>query len=181
MAGLVAKVGEFFTAGVPDPLGGIDRIEGLVGGGRITDVVEDEELGLRTEIGGIGEAGRFQVSFGFSGDEAGITGIAFAGDRIDDVADQAQGRNLHEGVDLGGFGIRHEQHVAVMNGLPAANRRAVETDAFFKSLLTEFADGGAEMLPNPYKVQEFVVHHLAVIFGGKSYDFSRCHSAFSFE
>src|SRR5659263_207261 len=39
VARLVAQVGELFAAGVPGPLGGVDRVEGRVRGGVVTDVI----------------------------------------------------------------------------------------------------------------------------------------------
>ena len=102
VARLVAEVGELFAAGVPAAFDRVDRVEGLVGAGGVADVVEDEEFRLRAEVGGVGNAGRLQVGFGLLGDEARVAGVAFLGDRVDDVADQAQGRDLDERVDLGG-------------------------------------------------------------------------------
>ena len=44
--------------GVPDALVGVDEVEAVVAALVEADVVEDEELGLRPEVGGVGDAGR---------------------------------------------------------------------------------------------------------------------------
>jgi len=96
VARLVAKVGELFAAGVPGPFGGVDRVEGGVRAGVVTDVVEDEKLRLGPEIRGVGDGGRIQVGLGLAGDVARVAAVVFLGDRVIDVADERQGRNRDE-------------------------------------------------------------------------------------
>jgi hypothetical protein len=57
--------------GVPVGLVGVDLVEGAAHVGTPAHVVEDEELGLGTEEGGIGDAGGLQVGLGALGDRAG--------------------------------------------------------------------------------------------------------------
>ena len=57
VADLVAEVGHFIAAGVPDRLLGVDAVERAVALGVKLHVVEDEELRFRTEDRGVGEAG----------------------------------------------------------------------------------------------------------------------------
>ena len=56
VAGLVAEVRVLVAAGVPVPLDRVDLVEGRVLVLLEADVVEDEELGLGTEVGGVGDA-----------------------------------------------------------------------------------------------------------------------------
>ena len=89
MAGLIAQVGIFFPAGVPDPFHRIDLIKGEIGPAVVTDVIEDKKFGFRTKEGRIGQAGKLQVVFRFVGDIARVPAIGFFGYGIDYVADQA--------------------------------------------------------------------------------------------
>ncbi len=57
VADLVAEVGHFIAAGVPNRFFGINGVEGAVGFGIILDVIENEELSFGTEHGGIGDLG----------------------------------------------------------------------------------------------------------------------------
>ncbi len=176
----VAEVGELLAARVPGPLDGVNQVEGLVVGGRITDLVEDEEFRLGSKVSGIGDAGRFQVGFCLAGDETRIASIAFLGDRVVDIADKAEGRDLGKRVDLGSGGVRHDGHVAVVDRLPATDRRPVKAETFFEDVLAEFADRGGKVLPDPDEIEKFVVHHLDLVFGCKSYDFMWGHYTVSF-
>src|ERR1700677_1890827 len=95
-------------------------MEGGVAGGGVAAVVEDEELGFGAAVTGVGEAGRLEVGFGFAGDAAGGTVVGFAGEGVFDVADEAEGGVLGEGVDEGGGGVGHDEHVGGLNALPPA-------------------------------------------------------------
>src|SRR5210317_852679 len=111
VARLVAEVRELFTARVPDPFDRIYRIERLVGRGRVANVIKDEKLRLRSKVSGVSQAGRLQVGFSFLGNEARIAGVAFLGNRVNNITDQAEGRNLNKRVDLGSRWVGHDQHV----------------------------------------------------------------------
>ncbi len=80
-------------AGVPEALDRIDRVEAGVVGDVVADVVEDEELRLWTDVGGVADAGDLEVRLGALGDAARIAVVALAGDRIVDVADDVHGRD----------------------------------------------------------------------------------------
>ena len=141
-------------AAVPFALVAIDEEIATVGCLVEADVVEDEKLGFRADVAGIGDAGAAEIVDGFASDIARIAGIVFAGDRILDVANHAEGRELREGIDKGGFGLRNQQHVAFVDGLPAANAGAIEPEPVFEDFFVEFADRYGEMLPEPGKVHE---------------------------
>ena len=95
-------------------------------------IVEDEELGFGTEVGGVGHACRSEIQFGLAGNVAGVAIVALLSDRIDHVGHHNQRRHLGEGVEQVSAGVGDEQHVAFVNGRPAANGRAIHAKTFFK-------------------------------------------------
>ena len=137
VAGLEAQVGPLVRAGVPDSLDRIDLVETLVRVLIEADVVEDEELRLRPEVGGVRYPGGDQVVLGLLGHVAGITGIRLPGDRVPDETVHVERLVLAEGVDHGRVGIRHQQHVGLLDLLEAADRRAVEPGTLLEALQGE--------------------------------------------
>jgi hypothetical protein len=113
-------------AGVPGALVGVHLIGAAVHGDAHLDVVENEELVLRTEQGRIGNAGGFEVGLGTLRERARVTLVALHGHGLDHVAAQIHRRLLIERIDHGGRGIRHQNHVGLVDALPAGDRRAVE-------------------------------------------------------
>ena len=79
VADLVAEVGEFLAAAVPDAFVGIDVVVAAVGGLAEADVVEDEELGFGTEVRRVGDAGLLQIRLGFAGDVARVAAYTARG------------------------------------------------------------------------------------------------------
>src|SRR2546423_10549062 len=70
--------------------------------GTVGHTVKDEELGFGAVVCSVGNASRFEIRFGFASDIARVPGVrGEAATRLDDVADQAQGRDAGEGVDEG--------------------------------------------------------------------------------
>ena len=138
-------------------------MEGVVGAFPIAHVVEDEELGLRREIGGVGEAQALQVGFRLLGDIADVAGIELPGDRIADVADQYQGRHRREGIEEGRRGIGDDHHVTFMNFLETADGRSVEADALGKGFIVQAPRRQREVLPDPGQIREAHVHHADIV------------------
>jgi hypothetical protein len=62
------------------------------------DVVENEELGFRAEIGGVGDAAVLQVQLGLWRDPARVALVALLGDRVLHVADHHQRGRLGERI-----------------------------------------------------------------------------------
>ena len=52
-----------------------------------------------------------------------------------------QGGHGAEGIDEGGVGIGHGQHVGGFDALPAADGGAVKAEAFVEDFFGQFADG----------------------------------------
>src|SRR5262249_12710499 len=148
------------AAGVPLPLGGVDQVEAGVLVLLVAHLVEDEELGLGTEVGDVANAGRVEIGLGLARDVARVARVVLLRDRVDDVADEAEGGNRREGVHHGGRGIGHDEHVRRVDRLPAADRRAVEAVPLLEKLLAQFAGRDREVLPEAEQVEEFQVHRL---------------------
>ena len=108
---------------------GADGIEAVVHGDIEAHVVEDEELGLGTEIGGVADAALLEIGLGLLRRRAGIARIGLSGDRLVDVAEQDQGRLRGEGIEHRRIGVGQQHHVRLMDGAPAGDRGAVEHDA----------------------------------------------------
>ena len=123
----VALVAAFdILVGHPGALLGVD-LEHRAGDVRLElDLVEDEELRLRADEYGVTDAGAFQELFGALGDGARIAVVALHGARLDDVADQDQGRLFGERIQHGGFVDRHQDHVGGFDAFPAMDGGAVE-------------------------------------------------------
>jgi hypothetical protein len=124
------------------------------------DVVEDVELALWAPVAGVGQAGGLEVGFRLASDVARIARVGLPGQRIDDVADQGQRRYLADGVDDGRRRIGNDEHVALVDLLPAPDGRAVEAESVLEDPLLELADGHREVLPLPRQVGKLQVDDL---------------------
>src|SRR5207302_7734903 len=89
------------AARVPDALVGVYEVVAAVHVLVEAEAREDVELRLRTEVAGVGDPALAQVLLGLAGDVAGVAAVGLAGDRVDDVADQEQRRDLEAGGDGG--------------------------------------------------------------------------------
>ena len=67
--------------------------------------------------------------------------------------------------------LRHHEHVALVDGLPAADARAVEAQAVFEHVLRQLADRNGEVLPQAGKVHEPQVDRLDFFFAAQGQDF----------
>ena len=126
-ARLVAEVRALVGAGVPLPLDGVDPVEAAVRRGLEAHVVEDEELRLGAEVGGVGDAGGEEVLLRLLGDVARVAAVALAGDGVGHVAVHHQRLPAPERVEVGGVGIGDQHHVATLGSAgtraPTSRRR----------------------------------------------------------
>jgi len=138
------------------------------------DRVEDEELGLRSEIGHVTDAAGLQIRLGAAGQRPRIPLVALAVARLDDVAAENQRRLLAERIHHRGRRIRHQLHVGRLNAFPAGDRRSVERVAIGELVLVEGGDRHGDVLLLAARVGEaeidefhFVVRDLLHdVFGG---------------
>ena len=112
-----------------------------------THIVEHEELGFRADIDGIADATGLQIGFAALGGGARIAAIKLAGRRFDDVADQDHHRGGREGIDIGRIQIRHQDHVAFVDRLPAGNRGTVKHETVVEHVFVDDARHHGQMLP----------------------------------
>jgi len=144
-------------------------------------LVEDEELGLRAEVGGVAHAGCLQVGLGALGNANGGRGrrtLPSPGSSTSQL--QEQGGLFEEGVDVGGVGIGHQQHVRGFNALPASDRRTVKRVASRELVFVEvrhrhgdvllFAAGVGEAEVN--KLDFVFLHHLDHVCDGLGHQIS---------
>ncbi len=125
-----------------------------------TNLVEDEELWFRTKVHGIAQTDLLDVCLGFLGNMAWITAVGLVSNGVDDVTDQGEGRLLEEGVDARRASVGHEDHVGLVDGLPAADRAAVEAKSLSETLFGDPVDRHGGVLPLTQEIDEFVVYEL---------------------
>ena len=142
------------NAGVPRSLDGVNLVEGTLHGVLEANLVEDEELGLRGEGSGVGDAGGLQVSLGLAGDLTRIAGVRLVGQRVDDGEGHVEGLVLAERVDEGGRDIRDQLHVGLVDGLETLHGRTIERHAVGEGVVNEFAGRDGEVLLNADQIGE---------------------------
>ena len=84
-------------------------------------IIENEKLGFGAEIGGITEAGFLEVVFRRFCDGARVTVVRFFRCGIIDIAKNLDGLLRRKRVITDLMRVRHDDHVGLVNGLPAAN------------------------------------------------------------
>ncbi len=158
----VAQVA-LLPGGVPAAFLRVDEIEAAVLPLVEADVVEDKELGFGPEIGHVGRAGEPQVGFRLLGDVPRVARILLLGDGVDNVADHADGGDVPERVDHGRGRVRHQQHIALVDGRPAADAGAVDPESVLERALIQLMDGKGYVVPQAGQVGEANVDHLHLV------------------
>ena len=132
--------------------------------------VEDVELGLRAEVGGVGDAGTDQVVLGLAGDIARIARVRLKSEWVVHVEVHVQCPGPAERVDGCGLRIRKQQHVGLVDRLESANRGAVEGQTFLEHILIEGVDRNCEVLHGAWQVTEADVDIFDVLVLGEFED-----------
>ena len=143
--------------------GAFDAVDGDaagVGADAEADAVEDEELGFRAHHHGVADAAAFHVGLRLLRRAARVAGIGLPGARLEDVAEQDQARLGGEGVHDRRGRVGHQDHVALVDRLPAGDRAAVEHDAVAERVLVDGRDVLRRVLPLAARVGEPQVHVL---------------------
>ena len=159
---LAAEVRAQVLAAVPPALAAVDVIERLIRAAAVPHIAEDEELRLGPHKGRVADAGLLEVGLGAGGDEAWVARVRLARDRVEDVADDDQRRDLEDRVDERGGRVEHQQHVRLVDLFEAADRRPVERDAVLERVSVQHVGRDGEMLPDAGQVGETEIHHLDV-------------------
>ena len=152
-----------FASGVPHAF---DRVEEVVAGVLVlveAHRVEDVELGFRTEVRSVGQAGRLQVRLRLLHDVARVAGVRLAGERVADVHVDVQRHVLAERVEHGGVGIGDQEHVGLLDLLEAADRRTVESETVLEDVLRQLVSRHREVLHQTREVTEPNVDDLDVV------------------
>ncbi len=161
--GAVAQVGDPIPARVPDPFLRVDVVVALVGVLVEAHRVEDEKLGLGAPVRGGRDPGGLEVLLGLERDEAGIAGVGLQRNRVVDVAGERERGHREHRIHEGRRHVREQQHVALVDGLEAADGRAVEAQAFPDHRFVEGGSGNRKVLPGPRQIAELHVHNLNVL------------------
>ena len=72
--------------------------------------------------------------------------------------------------------VGHEQHVRLVDGLEAADRRAIEPEPVLEDPLAQLRDGDGEVLPEAGEVDEAQIDDLGALFLGHLEDVLRGHA-----
>ena len=143
-----------FRAGVVGAFHGVDVVEALVHADVETDIVEDEEFGFRTEIGGVADARGIHIVLGGLGDGARAAAIALAGGRLETSQIRIERGLGEEGIDHCGVEIGHQRHVGFVDRLPAGDGRAVEHRAVGQEIFVDHRQVERDVLPLSARVGE---------------------------
>ena len=156
---LADRVAEAGIARVPVPFRRVDLVARLVRPTRVRDLVEDEELAFGPHVTRVGDAGRAQILLRALRDAARVLRVRLVRDRLGDLADERERRGLGERIEDRRRRVRHQDHVALGDALPAADRGAVEPEALVECGLVERADRQGHVLPRAEQVAELQVDH----------------------
>ena len=119
MPNLVAAVARrLVPTPIPLPFHTVDMVVSFVFVLIETDIVENEELCFRSEVGRVRQPRQLHVVFCFAGNIARIFGIVLTRDGILNVAGHYQ-RLSHKRVNERGRGCWNNEHVTLVNSLPA--------------------------------------------------------------
>ena len=141
-------------ARVPRSLDGVDLVEGALHAVLEADLVEDEELGLGSEGGRVGDAGGAQVGLRLGGNLPGVARVRLIGHRVNNGEGHIQGAMAAEGIQVSSLWIGNQLHIRFVDGLEALDGGAVEGHAVREGVLEEFAGGHGEVLLDPDQVRE---------------------------
>ena len=153
---------EFPVAGVR-PLGGVDFEIAFVHFGGEFDIVENEKLSFRTEIGGVADAQTAHVGDRRFRGRARATFIGLVGRRFQHVAENRHRRLGRERIHDRGRQIRAQVHVGFVDRFPAGDRRAVEHETLDQAVFIDGAYGLRQMLHFTARVGETEIDELHVV------------------
>ena len=151
-------------AGVPGGFFCFDLVEAAGHVVAPADAVEDEELGLRAEIGGVAQAGALHVGLGTLGQRARVALVGLAVGRVDHVAGQDQRGLFEERVDVGRVRVGHQLHVGRFDALPTGDRGAVEGMARGELVFIEMRNGHGHVLFLAAGIGETEINELDLVF-----------------
>ena len=165
----------FPTTGIPASFLGVDEVVTLVLILIEADVVENEELGFRAEIGGVGNAAVLQVKLGLLANPARVALVALLGDRVLHVADHHERGGLGERIHDRRVGIRNQEHVALVDRRPTADARSIHAEALFEDAFVNLGHRVRNVMLQTRNVGEPQVELLGIVLRCKFQHFFRTH------
>ena len=163
------------AAGVPAALVSVYEIETGVLVLIEAHIIKNEEFGFRAEVRYLAHARVLQIQLGLLCDPPGVALVVLLGDGIDHVAEHDQRRGFGERVQESRRRIRHQQHVAFINGRPAADAGSINSVAVFKRTGRQFADGIRHVMLQAWNIGETQVQLPGLVLLGKLQHFLRLH------
>ena len=109
------------ASGIPVGLVRIESVEGVLRTHLVANVVEDEELGFCSDVAGIGNSGRTQVSFGLGSDLARVAREGLIGEWVDDRENNDQCFVCAERINKSRGQIGNQFHVRLVDLREAPN------------------------------------------------------------
>ena len=137
-------------------------VEGVVVTRRKADVVEHEKFGFRTDIDRIADAELRYIGLSTFGGGPRVAFVKLAGRGLDDVAEDDQHRRCGERIDINGIEVRLQDHVGLVDRLPARDGRTIEHEPVGQHVLVDDGRDHGEVLPLAAQVGEADVHPLDV-------------------
>ena len=161
----VAHVATFVNlAGIARQFDVVEMVEAFAIAEAEADIVENEEFSFGADVDGVTDAGRLEIGFAALGGRARVAAVKLARRGFDDIADQDQHRGRRERIDIGGIEIGHEDHVALIDCLPAFDRRAIEHEAVGQHVFIDDAGDHRQMLPLALGIGETQIDPFDVLF-----------------
>ncbi len=88
-----------------------------------------------------------EIGFGAGRGRARVAAVKLAGRGLDDVAEQDQHRRRAERIDIGRVEVGLQDHVGLVDRLPAGDRASVEHEAVGELVLVDHGRGHGQVLP----------------------------------
>ncbi len=110
------------------------------------------------KIRGVADAGCLQIGLGLLGGGSRVTVVTLPGRRLHDVAEQDQARLGRERIHHRGVRVRHQDHVGLVDRLPAGDGRPIEHEAVAEHILLDRGDVLRGVLPLAAWIGEAEVH-----------------------
>ena len=168
---LVAEVGVLFATAIPFCL---DAVEMKKPGVRVlikADIIEDEKFSFRAKIDRVGQTCPLQIGTRLAGHVPRVATVVFPGDRILNVADHDQRRQLGKRVEKSRRRIGNEQHVALVDLLPTPDAGAIKALAVVKRVFRQLMNGNRCVLPCTDKIHKAEIDRLHTFFATERENF----------
>ena len=163
VANLVTKVGTLVLASVPLRLDAIQVEKAFVWLLIESHIVENEEFRFRAKERRVGDPCALQIRDGFSSHVARITAVILSRNRILNIANEVHRGQRRERILPGRIRLRHDQHVRLVNRLPATNTGTIEAQPVFERVLRQVRSRDRGVLPLPDKIHKSQIDRFHIV------------------